>query len=244
MGRGNVGAATTVPVPVGVNPSSGCGGRLQRRWQPPPCRGQLQRRQRHGWRGRGWTKGAPRRPASFSTSPSQSTVAIHAWDAIYTSSQSTSITLLGLLASPPERLPIDAIIHGTTLSALLSATTTYDGAPAPSTCAYSATPNGGSAYAVDSWTVLDVGRLRWASHARERYPTATVSSRPLTVYAHRVCADDRPQSPAGRHGDSGLGRAYAPTLQIAISATANPGYNFAGWLANAAIAIPATPIPP
>ena len=232
-GAGNFAPATTSPIPVGVNPSSVAVGDFNGDGNPDLAVANFSDGTvsvLHAL----WTEGATA-SVSFSTSPSHNVLASYAGDAIYTSSQSTPITLLGLLATGLVWTPVDAIIHGTSLSALLNATTTYGGTPAPSTCAYTATPSGGSAFPVDISTVLDVGPYTLGVSCTGLYPTAT-GSRPLTVYATGYVLTTGANHPLEGTVTPASGGTYAPTLQIAISATANPGYNFAGWLANADIA--------
>ncbi len=232
-GAGNFAPATTSPVPVGVNPSSVAVGDFNGDGNPDLAVANFSDGSvsvLHAL----WTEGATA-PVSFSTSPSHNVLASYAGDAIYTSSQSTPIPLLGLLATGLVWTPVDAIIHGTSLSALLNATTTYGGTPAPSTCAYTATPSGGSASPVDISTVLDVGPYTLGVSCTGLYPTATGTA-PLTVYATGYVLTTGTNNPSEGTVTPASGGTYAPTLQIAISATANPGYIFAGWLANADIA--------
>ena len=232
-GAGNFAPATTSPVPVGVNPSSVAVGDFNGDGNPDLAVANFSDGTvsvLHAL----WTEGATA-SVSFSTSPSHNVLASYAGDAIYTSSQSTPITLLGLLATGLVWTPVDAIIYGTTLSALLNATTTYGGTPAPSTCAYTATPNGGSASPVDSSTVLDVGPYTLGVSCMGLYPTATGTA-PLTVYLTGYVLTTGTNNPSEGTVTPASGGTYAPTLAIAISATANPGYIFEGWLPNAAIA--------
>ena len=232
-GAGNFAPATTSAVPVGVNPSSVAVGDFNGDGNPDLAVANFSDGSvsvLHAL----WTEGATA-SVSFSTSPSHNVLASYAGDAIYASSQSTPINLLGLLATGLVWTPVDAIIYGTTLSALLNATTTYGGTPAPSTCAYTATPNGGSASPVDSSTVLDVGPYTLGVSCMGLYPTATGTA-PLTVYLTGYVLTTGTNNPSEGTVTPASGGTYAPTLAIAISATANPGYIFEGWLPNAAIA--------
>jgi len=231
-GQGNFTPAATSPIAVGVNPSSLAVGDFNGDGNPDLAVANFTDGTvsvLHAL----WTESVTT-PVSFSTTASHTVLASYTGDTNYTSSQSTPITLLGLLPTGLVWSPTYAIIYGTSLNGLLNATTTYNGTPVPSTCAYTATPSGGSAFAVYNSTVLDVGPYTLGVTCTGIYPTATGTA-PLTVYATGYVLTTAANHPLGGTVTPASGGTYAPTLQVAISATANPGYTFAGWLANADI---------
>jgi hypothetical protein len=231
-GAGNFSTATALPVSVGVKPESVAVGDFNGDGNPDMAVANYTDGTvsvLHAV----WTESASA-PVIFSTPASHNVLASYPGDSIYTSSQSTSMPLLGLLNTGLVWTPVDTIIYGTTLSALLNATTTYGGAPVPSTCSYTATPSGGSAFAVDSSTVLNVGPYTLGVSCTGLYPAATGTA-PLTVYATGYVLTTGANHPLRGTVTPATGNIYSPTVQVAITATANPGYTFAGWLANADI---------
>jgi hypothetical protein len=229
-GTGNFAPATTTPVPVGVNPTSVAVGDFNGDGNPDLAVANFDDGTvtvLHAL----WTESATA-PVSFSTPPSHNVLASYAGDAIYTPSQSTAIPLLGLLNTGLVWTPTYAIIQGTSLSGLLNATTTYGGLPATNLCSYTSTPTGGIVY---NSTVLDVGTYTLGVTCTGDYPTVT-GTRPLTVYHTGYVLTTGTNNPSEGTVTPASGGTYAPTLVIAISATANPGYIFEGWESNAAIA--------
>jgi hypothetical protein len=229
-GTGNFAPATTTPVPVGVNPTSVAVGDFNGDGNPDLAVANFDDGTvtvLHAL----WTESATA-PVSFSTPPSHNVLASYAGDAIYTPSQSTAIPLLGLLNTGLVWTPTYAIIQGTSLSGLLNATTTYGGLPATNLCSYTSTPTGGIVY---NSTVLDVGSYTLGVTCTGDYPTVT-GTRPLTVYHTGYVLTTGTNNPSEGTVTPASGGTYAPTLVIAISATANPGYIFEGWESNAAIA--------
>ena len=229
-GTGNFAPATTTPVPVGVNPTSVAVGDFNGDGNPDLAVANFDDGTvtvLHAL----WTESATA-PVSFSTPPSHNVLASYAGDAIYTPNQSTAIPLLGLLNTGLVWSPTYAIIQGTSLSGLLNATTTYGGLPATNLCSYTSTPTGGMVY---NSTVLDVGSYTLGVTCTGDYPTVT-GTRPLTVYHTGYVLTTGTNNPSEGTVTPASGGTYAPTLVIAISATANPGYIFEGWASNAAIA--------
>ena len=170
-------------------------------------------------------------PVTLTTSASHNVLASYAGDAIYASSQSAALNLLGVLSTGLVWSPAPAIIQGMSLSGLLNATTTYNGAPVASACAYTATPSGGSASAIDGSTLLGVGSYTLGVTCTGIYPTATGSAA-LTVYASGdVLTVSANNAQEGSVTPAGVG-IYAPTLQVPITATPSFGYAFVRWEAN------------
>jgi hypothetical protein len=228
-GAGNFTSATALPVSVGVKPESVAVGDFNGDGNPDLAVANYTDGTvsvLHAV----WAESASA-PVIFSTPASHNVLASYPGDSMYAFSQSTSMPLLGLLNTGLVWTPVDTIIYGTTLSALLNATTTYGGAPAPSTCSYTATPSGGSASPVDSSTVLGVGPYTLGVSCTGLYP-ATTGTAALTVYATGYVLTTGANHPLEGTVTPATGNIYSPTTQVAITATANPGYSFAGWLAN------------
>ena len=228
-GAGNFSPATASPVAVGLNPRSIAVGDLNGDGNPDLATanfGDHTASVLHAL----WNESATA-PVTLTTSASHTVVAVYGGDANYAPSQSSAINLLGVLQTVLVWTPPYAIIQGTSLSPWLNATTSYNGAPVASTCAYTATPSGGSAFAIDGSTLLGVGTYTLGVTCTGLYPAASgtdslgvyVSGDVLTVSANNAQAGS--VTPAG----AGI---YVPTLQVPITATPNTGYAFLRWEAN------------
>src|SRR5208283_4695150 len=227
-GAGNFAPATTSPVSVGVNPDSIAVGDFNGDGNPDLAVANFvdgSVSMLHAL----WIETATA-PVIFTSSASHNVMASYAGDAIYAPSQSPPppLSLPGLLPTGIVWSPVSAILYGTTLNGLLNATTNYNGVPVPSTCAYTATPSGET---VESSTVLAVGPYTLGTTCTGYYPTATGSA-PLTVYANGYVLTTSVNNPLGGTVTPASGWTSAPTLQVAISATPNPGYIFLDWEAN------------
>jgi hypothetical protein len=228
-GAGNFSPATTAPVSVGVNPRSIAVGDFNGDGNPDLVTANFGDRTASVLHAL-WNESATA-PVIFTTSASHTVVAVYGGDTNYAPSQSTAINLLGVFQTVLVWTPPYAIIQNTSLSGLLNATTSYNGAPVASTCAYAATPSGGSAFAINGSTLLGVGLYTLGVTCTGLYPTAT-GTYPLGVYASGdVLTVSANNAQAGSVTPAGTG-IYVPTLQVPITATPNFGYAFLRWEAN------------
>jgi hypothetical protein len=233
-GAGNFSPAATSPVAVGVNPESVAVGDFNGDGNPDLAVANFTDGTVSVLYAL-WTESGTA-PVIFTSSASHNVMAGYAGDAVYAPSQSPPppLSLPGLLPTGLVWSPVSAILYGTTLNGMLNATTHYNGLPVASTCAYTATPSGGSTFTVYSSTVLAVGSYTLGVTCTGYYPTGTGSA-PLTVYASGYVLTTSVNNSLAGTVTPTSGETYAPTVQVAISATPNHGYSFLGWEANSDI---------